>query len=267
MDAPQASEPTKCSACGAVAVRDGVCSNCGSAFGETNRCPHCRAVARVEPKGHGAEAAWVCAACGGPRMPGGLGAQAALTPLREAKASLDRATRARARVWGLALMAFFFTLIALAAWPAGLVVKLLVLAAALTPTVLALRARSEARHAKGDADEALTRAWLAAAQEAAAESKNGVTVAELAARLKIDEAKAERLLTQLSVHEQTRIDVGDDAEVRYSVAPEIAVPRVRVDATEAKFQALEQAEAQAEIDAEEAKKLATPAFPTRGSSR
>ena len=49
--------------------------------------------------------------------------------------------------------------------------------------------------------------------------RTGVTVAELASRLKIDAVKAEKLLTQLAVHDRTRIDVDDDAEVRYSVSP------------------------------------------------
>ncbi len=61
---------------------------------------------------------------------------------------------------------------------------------------------------------------LAAAEDVAKSSKNGVTVTELAKRLKIDPARAEDLLTQLAVHDRTRIDVGDDAQVRYSVAPE-----------------------------------------------
>ena len=66
-------------------------------------------------------------------------------------------------------------------------------------------------------------------------------------------------------HKFLRIDVDDDAEVRYSVSPEIDVSnvdRVRVDTTEDKFRALEEAE----LDEAQAKKLATPAVP-RGSSR
>jgi hypothetical protein len=198
-------------------------------------------------------------------MPAGVSAAAAMTPLREAKASQSRAARARATFWLFALMATFFTLVALAAWPAALLAKLILLTLAVTPTAFAVRARARAARAKGDANEALDRAWLAAAEEVASHAKKGVTVAELASRLKIDPVKAEKLLTQLAVHERTRIDVDDDAEVRYSVSPELdtsAQGRVRVDATEEQFRALEEAE----LDEEQAKKLATPAFP-RGSGR
>jgi hypothetical protein len=46
-----------------------------------------------------------------------------------------------------------------------------------------------------------------------------VTVDGLAQALGVEPAEAERLLTELTVHERTRIDVGDDAEVRYSATP------------------------------------------------
>jgi hypothetical protein len=48
-----------------------------------------------------------------------------------------------------------------------------------------------------------------------------VTAGDLAKELSIDPARADALLTQLAVHDKTRIDVGDDAEVRYSVAPDV----------------------------------------------
>jgi hypothetical protein len=38
--------------------------------------------------------------------------------------------------------------------------------------------------------------------------------------LGVDEARADELLTSLAVQDRTRIDVGDDAEIRYSVTPE-----------------------------------------------
>jgi len=206
-------------------------------------------------------------------MPGGLGGEAALTPLREAKASETRATRFRASFWVFAVMATFFTLLALAAWPAALVWKLFFLALAAGPTALAVRARTRAGGANADAKEALDRAWLAAAEDVARNAKKGVTVAELASRLKIDPVRAEELLTRLAVHERTRIDVDDDADVRYSVGPEVdqGVGKVRVDASEDQFRALEEAEAAAsrrgEDEAEAAQKaLLSVPFP-RGPQR
>jgi len=253
-----------CSACGAVAVSGGVCGRCGNTSGESNRCPHCNAVARVEPKGAGMSLKWVCGVCGGPRMPNGVGGEAAAAPLREARTSQRRALRARAQFWAFTVMALFFTMVAVAAWPAAaLVSHLILLAMATTPTLFAVRARTRASRATEDENEALDRAWLAAAEDVTSHAKKGVTVAELAARLKIDALKAEKLLTELAVHDRTRIDVDDDAEVRYSIAPELDTSKqehLRVDATEDQFRALEEAE----LDEAEAKKLATPAFP-RGS--
>jgi hypothetical protein len=197
-------------------------------------------------------------------MPNGVGGEGAAGPLREARASQRRALRGRASFWAFTVISLFFTLVAVAAWPvAGLLSHLILLAMATAPTLVAVRARARANHADADAGEALDRAWLAAAEEVTSQAKKGVTVAELATRLKIDAVKAEKLLTELAVHDRTRIDVDDDAEVRYSIAPEIDTSnqaRLRVDSTEDQFRALEEAE----LSEAEAKKLATPAFP-RGS--
>jgi hypothetical protein len=205
-------------------------------------------------------------------MPGGVGGEDSVTPLREAKASETRSKRARASFWVFAMMATFFTLVALAAWPAALVWKLFFLALAVGPTVLAMRARGRAGSASADAKEALDRAWLAAAEDVAKSAKKGITVAELAKRLKIDPVRAESLLTQLAVHDRTRIDVDDDAEVRYSIGPEDGegVGKVRVDTSEDQFRALEEAESasrRGEDEAEAAQKaLLSVPFP-RGPQR
>ena len=251
----------------------GVCARCGNTAGEANRCPHCGAIARVEPKGAGVSLTWVCGVCGGPRMPNGVFSGEAVTmPLREARASQQRALRARAQFWAFTVMALFFTMVALAAWPvAAFVSHLILLAMAAMPTLFAVRARARAGRAAEGEREAIDRAWLAAAEDITSRAKKGVTVAELAKQLKVDPVKAEKLLTELAVHDRTRIDVDEDAEVRYSIAPEYAAAseeaRVRVDATnpmhdatEEKFRALEEHE----LDEAEAKKLASPAFP-RGS--
>jgi hypothetical protein len=253
-----------CSACGASAVVDGVCGRCGTPSGESNRCPHCNAIARVEPKGEGAKLTWVCGVCAGPRMPNGAGGAAAAVPLREAKSSLTLATRLRIsyRLFAFAASLSMLALVAGVLGGAHMFIVFVAIATAFQAT-MALRQRSRAQHATADANEALDRAWLAAAEDVASHAKKGVTVAELASRLLIDAVKAEKLLTELAVHDRTRIDVDDDAEVRYSVSPDIDVSapdRVRVDATEEQFRALEEAE----LDEAEAKKLATPAFP-RGS--
>ncbi len=234
------SAPDKCPACGGGPVRDGVCERCGYAQGEANRCPHCKAVARIEMKAPGT---WVCAVCGGPRLPGGLGGKTAITALAEEKTARADATKKRAAAWVWGVVAVIATLAAALAWPAALVGKLFFLAFALAPTLLAVRSGSQVAGATKTADEAHERALGAAAQALAAAKPNGITAAELAEKLSIPEARADGLLTQLAVHERTRIDVGDDAEIRYSVT---GAPPVRI-ADEA--EPLDEEEAETSADA------------------
>jgi hypothetical protein len=211
---------SSCPACGAnafVAGRGGggTCSSCGYSSGEENRCPHCKAVARIE--GSGLQA--VCAVCGGPRVPENLGGEAAANALREQKKALANARTASVATVLQAIGAAFVTLAGLAAAPESIVGKAIVFALAVVPLFLALRSRGRAQTSRAFAKSAGERAWLAAAEEVAASSKAGVTVPGLAKKLGIEPPHAEKLLTELTVHDRTRIDVGDDAEVRYSTGP------------------------------------------------
>lgn len=226
----------------------------------TDRCPHCGSQAVIEPKGEGANLRWVCGVCGGPRMPGGLGGDAATTALKEAKTFLSRATRSKAASVVLGIMAAFTTLVLIAAWPAALVAKLVLFVLAAMPAALAARSRLKAAEASEKATDAEGRAWLAAAEDAVKKNPSGLTQEELAKTLKIDPARAEALLTQLAVHDRTRIDVGDDAEIRYSVAgSDLAAGKVRVatpeaegrfdDPLEREFAALEEADAKKQMKA------------------
>lgn len=218
-----------CSACGKQAVENGVCSNCGYAQGEGNKCPHCGAIARAEPKAFGTITRWVCAVCGGPRIPGGFGGEDAKNALREAQTSFGGATRAKARAIAWTILAVLATLVVVAAsGKEALVATIALSLMAIVPAFLAVRARGQGSKRKENADAALDRAWLAAAEEVAAKHAGGVTAKELGKTLSIDEARADKLLTELAVHDKTRIDVGDDAEVRYSVRPDV-LARVSMD--------------------------------------
>lgn len=222
---------TACPACGKQAVENGICSNCGYAQGEGNRCPHCNATARIEPKVEGTTTRWVCAMCGGPRVPGGFGGDESKNALREAKTLISGATRAKARSLAWSILAVLAALVVVAASAKEAIAATLALSLmAIVPALLGLRAHGQAKKRKENADGALDRAWLAAAEEIAAKQKNGVTAKELGKTLQIDEARADELLTKLAVHDKTRIDVGEDAEVRYSVAPNV-LARIGVDDT------------------------------------
>jgi hypothetical protein len=220
---------TACPACGKQAVENGVCSNCGYAQGEGNRCPHCGATARAEPKVEGTITRWVCAMCGGPRIPGGFGGDEAKNALREAKTLFSGATRAKARSIAWWILAVLATLVvALVSAKEALLATIALSLMAIVPAVLGLRARGQASKRIENGNGALDRAWLAAAEEIAAKHKAGITAKELGKALSIDEARADQLLTQLAVHDRTRIDVRDDAEVVYSVRPDV-MARVSVD--------------------------------------
>lgn len=213
---------TTCPACGANAFEGGVCARCGYAAGEMHRCPHCGAIARVEPRVEGTVTTWVCAVCGGPRIPRGAGGEQAAVALREAKALLGGATRAKARSVAWTILAVLATLVVIAASAKeAFAATLVLLVLAIVPALLAVRARMQGKGRKENADAALERAWLAAAEQVAARARGGVTADDLAKELSIDPGRADALLTKLAVHDKTRIDVGDDAMVRYSVAPDV----------------------------------------------
>lgn len=213
---------TICPACGKQAVENGVCSNCGYAQGAGNQCPHCGATARAEPKVEGTITRWVCAMCGGPRVPGGFGGDESENALREAKTLISGATRAKARSIAWTILAVLATFVVLAASAKEAIAATIALSLmAIVPAFLAVRARGQGNKRKENADAAIDRAWLAAAEEIAAKHANGVTAKELGKTLHIDEARADKLLTQLAVHDKTRIDVGEDAEVRYSVSSDV----------------------------------------------
>jgi hypothetical protein len=171
-------------------------------------------VARVEGSGEKA----VCAICGGPRIAGNRGGPEAVKALQEQKRQLGAARLASVGTVVQAAFAAAATLIGLAILPASIAGKVIVFAIALVPLLMALRSRSRATTARANAKAASERAWQAAAEEVAAEAEGGVTASALAKTLGVEEAEADRLLTSLAVHDRTRVDVGDDAEVRYSVA-------------------------------------------------
>ena len=206
-----------CPACGASTFdpSTGACSRCGYAAGEANRCPHCKAVARIEGTGERA----VCAVCGGPRIVANHGGEAARAALVEQRRQLEVARITSAVTLLQATFAVLVTLVALVVPPSTIVGAVAAFVLAAGPLLLALRSRSRAGRARAQAKDASARAWQAAAEDVAARRAGGITARELAKTLGLTIEEADRLLTALAVHDRTRVDVGDDAEVRYSAAP------------------------------------------------
>lgn len=211
-----------CPACGADALvtsspdsNGAICQRCGFAQGEDNRCPHCKVVARIEGSGMRAR----CASCGGPRIANNFGGAAAANALLEQQRALTTARLSSIATVIQAGFAAGITTVGILIHPASIVGMAVIFGFALIPLFLALRSRWKAAKARRQAEDASERAWQAAAEDLAARSSEGVTVESLAKSLGIAPEHAERLLTALTVHERTRIDVGDDASVRYSARP------------------------------------------------
>jgi len=163
-------------------------------------CPHCKATSVVE---NGA-----CGVCGGPRVPGNHGGEAAVLALKEQKKHLAAARMSSVSTIVQGVFAALATLIALVVMPSSIVAKVILLAFAILPLISAIRSRSRAAKARAAAAEAGEQAWIAAAEELAL---GGTTAKQLAKELEIEPARAERLLNASAAQSRVRIDVNDDS--------------------------------------------------------
>jgi hypothetical protein len=160
-----------------------------------------------------------CRTCGGPRIPPTAGAPSAREAalLKAARSEQLRAGAFRAGS-GFALASGILSLLVtnvvfLATSPAPFA-KALALVACLVPLVVSFLAfRGAARHKK-QLEGALQQAWLAAAGRVAAATGGELTAAALAKTLRIDDARAELLLAELSVQDFVESPVLPAAKVR-----------------------------------------------------
>jgi hypothetical protein len=197
-------------------------------------CPHCRALAVISPH---PKLRWVCGACGGPRVPadvpGHRGTDATVRVLASAR-------RKQAAAFGMRAATILFALVAvlgvglgailwIPAHAAALVVGGFGTAALMLAFFLSKRAAANDRGALAEVD----RAWTMVADEIMRAVKRDVTPRELSEWMRTDEAHAEKMLTELSATDRVRLDVGDDAELRFSPnAPNDGGPRVAIDEEE-----------------------------------
>ena len=199
--APETGSP--CRACGA-ALPDGksVCPACGAAHGEENRCPHCTAIADVQPH---ATLGFVCRVCGGPRI--AVDARFAV-PSQSTKTALVSAGREQTKhlmfsaagflLGGMGALGLVIAgVVVLAATP-GLLPSLAAFLAASVPFAAGLLALRRAGQARDRRSEALHAARLGALGdvEAVAGPLDAARAAEL---LRIDAEQAELLLAERSV--------------------------------------------------------------------
>jgi hypothetical protein len=192
-------------------------------------CPHCGGTTTVEP--HRA-LRWICSVCGGPVVPADTA-----TPRTNAElASLVRAKRARAIAFGWTAGMIAFVVMSLMTLGLGA----LLMAVAWLPVailaalgvvlfVMAMGMRKRARTSDDTATRELDAAWESVAGEVLRARDHDVTAKDLAKTMQTTETHAETLLSALSAHDRARVDVGDDAELRYSAKTEVARVRVAED--------------------------------------
>lgn len=202
-DAALAARPEACSACGGGLDALGQCSKCGAVFGEAYRCPLCHALAGIEPS---PTLYYRCRACGGPRIPpdGNPISEPELGLLRTARGEQMRAGAFKAGAGFAAasgVLSLLVTSVVLLATAPAPFAKVAAFAACFVPVALALFALSRSRLHARKLDAALQGAWLIAASGVVAQAGGQVTSALLAKKLRVDEARAEFLLAEVSVQD------------------------------------------------------------------
>jgi hypothetical protein len=218
---PELDPAATCRNCGqALPAGGAVCPRCGAAHGEASRCPHCHAIADVEPH---AALGFRCLVCGGPRV--ALDVQG-VAPSARTNAALQGAGQEQTQhlmlsaagfaLGGMGLLALLITsLVVLSTSPSALLVATAYLASAvpLGAGLLALARAARARQLRATALSAARVSALADVQ-----AVTGVLPAErVSAIMRISPERAELLLAEASLA---------------SYLNEAPAPRVRVDATD-----------------------------------
>jgi Flp pilus assembly protein TadB len=201
------------------------------------KCPHCGALAAVEPS---VALRWRCTVCGGPVVPTDDDVARSNGEL----ADLVRSHRARAMALGwmagalvLCAIALMALGVALLAWFASHVTALLLVAIAGAAATLALISGRRSKRRRDEAREQLDQAWEHVAGEVLAARGGDTTAADLARVMRTDVGQAETLLGRLSASGRARVDVREDADLAYRVSNDAgpadgkvasgAAPRVR----------------------------------------
>ena len=225
-----------CRACGAPTPPEAErCPRCNTALGPLAPCPHCRAEAGFSPDD---ELRFVCDVCGGPRVPRRGGEPAGRGELGLLQAA-DRARKSRA-LWrftgataGLASAAVgglttlgAILLSVLGVISGGAAFGLIALVGLFVAAPLGLLALAGFRKNAAYGEElkrALDGAWLAAASAALRSGPPAQASATLTKQLRVDEDKADELLTMLETEEAAG---GVFAPPRVRVAAEVPPTRL-----------------------------------------
>lgn len=222
----------------------GRCSACGAVHGEGFRCPHCGAVADIEPHPVLRQR---CRICGGPRVPAdGLRARSG-----SEAAALRRAGRARSAslAWRLgALTVLSFGLVGLivslalaAVADLGAVSIITLLLVLCTPALGAAFAWRQGNRHRAELEETLNAAWATVAAELLGESPKELTAEQLAERMHMTSTQAEGLLARLGATDRVQMRVSDDGQLLFS-GGDVARVRVAAESPSTELMELEESE-------------------------
>jgi hypothetical protein len=225
--------------CGSKLADDSLrCTNCGAAYGEKNRCPHCKSVADVEPSD---ALGFRCRVCGGPRVP--VDDARVVQSGREIPL-LERAQRARVKragyrvaagvVGGFGALSVLVSLLVLALVNPGIFGVIGMLMVTAVPFVLAALAFGRAGRETRELEQTLDQAWSLVASDVLSSVGRELTAGELAKALRVSEPRADELLAKLNASDFVHARVTDAGELVYSSRiGGTSAERVRVaDATE-----------------------------------
>ncbi len=183
------------------------CPQCGRVFGESNRCPHCHAVAAVRPTSSG----YVCAACGKPRalVPGSTLTGGSIHP-QAAGAPRRRGLRLVGGVLlGLAVAGAVLSTAILGTGVLGIAVALGV---ALVGAGAGVRLLFRATVLDREVDQSRVAARLEAAKQLLL-ARGPLTVPELAEKLGTTEAEADAIASRLAADDTSGVSADVDETV------------------------------------------------------
>jgi len=177
---------------------------------DLSECPHCRGQTALQPD---ARLRWVCAACGGPRVPGAAGKSRALVKARAAQAA---AFGWSAGAIALALAGALVSGLAALLWTATTGAAIAVGIVGAFMLLFAWRASARAGARRKEVTANVEAAWREGARAILASRGRDMTAAQLAETMQIDEGEADELLTSLAAHEEARVAI-DDGKVKFRI--------------------------------------------------
>ncbi|HMA94285.1 MAG TPA: hypothetical protein VKP30_16450 [Polyangiaceae bacterium] len=205
-----------------------LCTRCGAAHGERNRCPHCRSIARTTPH---PTLLHRCSVCGKPRIPPGSDASGETAAQLRSAGQAHRVGTA-VKYAGHAALAVSLAYLALAsiillilmpgAWVTGISLGI-----GFLMLVFWFFLRGQGNRALAERDRALERAYSQAILATLRLDSVERSAEEIAQLVHLPLERTESLLTSLNAHDRMTSRVTDEGDLLFGAAEPA---RLRVDA-------------------------------------